>query len=107
MPKAEADVPEAMAALYDTYFYVEEPDEEGYANDDTEHLEAAEPWFREAAEAGYAPAMNNMAITLSHLERYEKAWEWMIRASKAGHINGRQWQASCYIEPEAEGHQMC
>ncbi len=136
LPKAEAGDPEAMSVLYDIYFYVEEPDEEkamdwllraaeaghvesmnllgeiarndeeSYAND-TERLEAAEPWFRQAAEVGYAPAMNNLAITLSHLERYEEAWDWMNKASEAGHINGRQWLASCYIEPEAEGRQLC
>ncbi|MCO7229318.1 sel1 repeat family protein [Halomonas sp. CnH100-B] len=136
LPKAEAGDPEAMSVLYDIYFYVEEPDEEkamdwllraavaghvesmdllgnivrndeeSYANE-TERLAAAEPWFRQAAEAGYAPAMNNLAITLSHLELYEEAWDWMSKASEAGHINGRQWLASCYIEPEAEGRQMC
>ncbi|WP_447894187.1 tetratricopeptide repeat protein [Vreelandella sp. GE22] len=136
LPQAEAGDPEAMAALYYIYYYVEEPDEEealewldraaeaGNAwamhslgkrarNDedayssDTERLEAAEVWFRRAAEAGYAPGMNDLAVILSHLGRYEEAWEWMLQASEAGHINGRQWVASCYIEPEAQGREMC
>ena len=128
LPKAEAGDPEAMAALYDIYFYVEEPDkekamdwlrraaeaghvesinwlgelarndEENYAND-TERLEAAEQWFRQAAEAGYAPAMNNLAVTLSNLERYEEARVWRIKSSESGHINGRRWLAACNIVP--------
>lgn len=128
LPKAEAGDAEAMAALYDIYYYVKEPDEaeamkwlrraaeaghvesmnllgeiarndeEGYAND-TERLEAAEPWFREAAEAGYAPAMNNIAAVLSNLERYEEAREWRVKSSEAGHINGRRWIAACNIVP--------
>ena len=126
LPKAEAGDPEAMDALYDIYYYVEEPDEdeamkwlrraaeaghvesmnllgeiarndeEDYASD-TERLEAAEPWFREAAEAGYAPAMNNFAAVLSTLGKHQEAWEWVKNASEAGHINGRKWLARCYI----------
>ncbi|AVU12222.1 hypothetical protein BV504_01695 [Halomonas sp. 'Soap Lake  len=136
LPKAEAGDAEAMAALYNIYYYVENPDEDeamkwlhraaeagnanamnwlgelarndeqGYAND-TERLQAAEVWFRKAAAAGYAPSMNNLAVVLSHLGHHEEAWEWMSKASEAGHINGRQWQASCYIEPEAKGREMC
>ena len=136
LPKAEAGDAEAMAELYNIYYYVEDPDEDeamawlhraaeagnvnainwlgelarndeqGYAND-TERLEEAEVWFRKAAEAGYAPAMNNLASVLNNLNRYEEAWEWMEAASEAGHINGRQWLASCYIEPEEEGREMC
>lgn len=136
LPKAEAGDAEAMAALYHIYYYVEDPDEDeamkwlhraaevgnvnsmnwlgelarnderGYAND-TERLEAAEVWFRKAAEADYAPSMNNLAVVLSHLGHHEEAWKWMSKASEAGHINGRQWQASCYIEPEAKGREMC
>ncbi|WP_447893608.1 tetratricopeptide repeat protein [Vreelandella sp. GE22] len=136
LPKAEDGDAEAMAALYYIYYYVEEPDEEealewldraaeaGNAwamntlgkrardnkdaySSDTERLEAAEVWFRRAVEAGYAPGMNDLAVILSHLGRYEEAWEWMLQASEAGHINGRQWVASCYIEPEAQGREMC
>ncbi|PCF93440.1 tetratricopeptide repeat protein [Vreelandella nigrificans] len=136
LPKAEAGDPEAMAALYNIYYYVEDPDEDeamqwlhraaeagnvhsmnwlgelarnderGYAND-TERLEAAEVWFRKAAEADYAPSMNNLAVVLSQLGRYDEAWDWMIKASMAGHVNGRLWQASCYLEPEAEGNGVC
>ncbi|MBZ5487737.1 sel1 repeat family protein [Halomonas aquamarina] len=136
LPQAEAGEPEAMAALYYIYYYVEDFDEEealtwlnraaeaGNAwamntlgklarddkdaySSDTERLEAAEVWFRRAAEAGYAPGMNDLAVVLSYLERYEDAWAWMLQASEAGHINGRQWVASCYIEPEAQGREMC
>lgn len=136
LPKAEAGDPEAMAALYDIYFYVEEPDEEkamdwllraaeaghvesmnllgeiarndedSYAND-TERLEAAETWFREAAEAGYAPAMNNLAAILTNSGRNDEAWEWITKASEAGHINGRRWIVACHIVPDEEGRNLC
>ena len=136
LSKAEVGDPEAMAALYDIYFYVEEPDEEkamdwlrraaeagqvesmnwlgelarndkdSYAND-TERLEAAETWFRKAAEAGYAPAMNNLSVVLNQLERNDEAWEWMMNASAAGHINARLWQASCYFQIDEEGTDIC
>ncbi|PRY58174.1 hypothetical protein B0H98_1211 [Vreelandella songnenensis] len=135
LPQAEAGDPEAMAALYYIYYYVEDFDEEealtwlnraaeaGNAwamntlgrlardedsySSDTERLEAAETWFRRAAEAGYAPGMNNLAVTLDQLEHYEEAWDWMIKASMAGHINGRLWQVSCYLEPEISENEMC
>ena len=136
LPKAEAGDPEAMSVLYDIYFYVEEPDEEkamdwllraaeaghvesmnllgniarndeeSYAND-VERLEAAEPWFRQAAEAGYTPAMNNLASVLNHLDQPEEAWEWITKASEAGHINGRGWLAACHIAPNEEGRSLC
>ncbi|WP_082925957.1 tetratricopeptide repeat protein [Halomonas sp. G11] len=136
LPKAKAGDPEAMAALYDIYYYVKDPDEdeamkwlrraaeaghvesmnllgeiarnneEGYDND-TERLEAAEVWFRKAAEAGYAPAMNNLASVLNHLDQPEEAWEWITKASEAGHINGRGWLAACSIEPDGEGMNLC
>ncbi|MGM0826375.1 MAG: tetratricopeptide repeat protein [Pseudomonadota bacterium] len=136
LPKAEAGDPEAMAALYDIYYYVKEPDEdeaikwlrraaeaghvesmhllgerarndeEGYDND-TERLEAAEVWFRKAAEAGYAPSMNNLASVLNHLDQPDEAWEWITKASEAGHMNGRGWLAACNIEPEEAGRELC
>ncbi|MFB9866057.1 tetratricopeptide repeat protein [Vreelandella sulfidaeris] len=136
LPKAEDGDAEAMAALYYIYYYVEEPDEEealewldraaeaGNAwamhslgkrarNDedayssDTERLEAAEVWFRQAAENGYAPGMNNLASVLNHLDQPENAWEWMTRASEAGHMNGRGWLAACNIAPNEGGRELC
>ncbi|MCG7591825.1 MULTISPECIES: tetratricopeptide repeat protein [Halomonadaceae] len=136
LPKAEAGDPEAMSVLYDIYFYVEEPDEEkamewllraaeaghvesmnllgkiarndedSYAND-TERLEAAEPWFRQAAEVGYAPAMHNLSSVLNHLGQPEESWEWVNKASDAGHIYGRTWLAACNIAPDWEELTLC
>lgn len=134
LPKAEAGDAEAMGALYDIYYYVEDPDEEKamewlvrsaeagnvesmnwlgrlarndeekYASD-TERLEAAEPWFRMAAEAGHAHSMSYLSATLNSLGEFQEAWEWIVKASDAGNINGRQWIATCYIDP-AES-EMC
>ncbi|WP_260578883.1 tetratricopeptide repeat protein [Vreelandella populi] len=134
LPKAEAGDREAMAALYYIYYYVEDPDEEealtwlnraaeadnawamntlgkrarddAYSSD-TERLEAAEVWFRRAAENGYAPGMNNLASALNHLDQPENAWEWMTRASEAGHMNGRGWLAACNIAPNEGGRELC
>ncbi|MBP5980324.1 MAG: sel1 repeat family protein [Halomonas sp.] len=136
LPKAEAGDPEAMAALYNIYYYLEEPDEEealkwlhraaeaGNTNamnwlgkrtrndndaydSDTERLEAAEVWFRRAAEAGYAPGMNNLASVLNHLNQPKEAWEWMTRASETGHMNGRGWLAACNVAPNEVGRELC
>ncbi|WP_217807997.1 tetratricopeptide repeat protein [Halomonas sp. CSM-2] len=136
LPKAEAGDAEAMAALYDIYYYVKEPDEdeamkwlrraaeaghvesmhllgeiarndeEGYASD-AERLEAAEVWFRKAAEAGYAPAMHNLSSVLNHLDQPEESWKWVNKASDAGHIYGRTWLAACNIEPDWEELTLC
>ncbi|PRY58077.1 hypothetical protein B0H98_1225 [Vreelandella songnenensis] len=135
LPLAEAGDQEAMAALYYIYYYVEDPDEEealtwlnraaeaGNAwamntlgklardddaySSDTERLEAAEVWFRRAAEAGYAPGMNNLASILNHLDHPEEAWQWMTKASEAGHMNGRGWLAACNIAPNEGGRELC
>ncbi|RUR52863.1 tetratricopeptide repeat protein [Vreelandella populi] len=136
LPKAEAGDAEAMGALYHIYYYVEEPDEEealkwlhraaeaGNANamnwlgelarnegdpfeHNTEKLEAAEAWFRRGAEAGYAPSMNNLASVLNHLNQPKEAWEWMTRASEAGHMNGRGWLAACNVAPNEGGRELC
>ncbi|WP_161786299.1 tetratricopeptide repeat protein [Halomonas sp. TG39a] len=96
LPKAEAGDPDAMAALYDIYYYVEDPDEdeamkwlrraaeaghvesmnllgeiarndeEGYTSD-TERLEAAEYWFNQGAELGYVPAIHNLSLNFMEL----------------------------------------
>ncbi|MGR2740815.1 tetratricopeptide repeat protein [Billgrantia sp. Q4P2] len=134
LPKAESGDADAMGALYDIYTYLDRhdeamewllqsaeagnlnsmnwlghlarDDEENYATE-TERLEAAAEWHRRAAEAGYAPAMNDLSSVLNNLGRHEEAWEWMVHASEAGHINGRLWQAACYIEPDSEENEMC
>ncbi len=112
LPKAEDGDPEAMMALYSIYavedreaanHWLLEAAEAGnvYAQDwlgrrirdgesgtrytnDTERREAAEVWFRQAAELGYPPSMSNLAGILANLERYDEAWEWMEKASDAG-----------------------
>ncbi|MCC5881912.1 MAG: sel1 repeat family protein, partial [Halomonas sp.] len=127
LPKAEAGDADAMGALYDIYTYLDRhaeamewllrsadagnlssmnwlgqlarDDEENYATE-TERLEAAAKWYRKAAEAGHVPSMSFLAATLNSLGRYEEAWQWIISASEGGNINGRQWLATCYIDPQ-------
>ncbi|PMR68907.1 hypothetical protein CR158_02610 [Halomonas heilongjiangensis] len=127
LPKAEAGDAEAMGALYDIYTYLDQHDEAmewlllsaeagnldsmnwlgQLARDDEanyatepERLEAAAKWYRKAAEAGHAPSMSYLASTLNSLGRSEEAWQWMVKASEVGNINGRQWLATCYIDPQ-------
>ncbi len=135
LPKAEDGDPEAMMALYSIYavedreaanhWLLEAAEADNvYAQDwlgrrirdgesgtrytnDTERLEAAEVWFRRAAELGYPPSMSNLAGILANLERYNEAWEWMEKASDGGLINGRQWLADCNIMPNTEGRKLC
>ncbi|WP_447529761.1 tetratricopeptide repeat protein [Vreelandella sp. TE19] len=77
-----------------------------YTND-TERREAAEVLFRRAAELGYPPSMSNLAGILANLERYDEAWEWMEKASDAGHMNGRMWLVACNIVPNNEENELC
>ncbi|WP_447894180.1 tetratricopeptide repeat protein [Vreelandella sp. GE22] len=130
LPKAEEGDTDAMVALYSIYAKLgdmevadhwlleaaeadntyaqdwlgrrirSEHDSYGSYVNDTERLEAAEAWFRRAAELGYAPSMNNLSATLVHLGRLEEAYDWMIRASDAGMALSRFAIGWCYIEPE-------
>ncbi|WP_447894171.1 tetratricopeptide repeat protein [Vreelandella sp. GE22] len=69
-----------------------------YTND-TERLEAAEVWFRHGAEMGYGPAIRNLAFTLKQLGSLDEAYEWLIKASQAGDIQGRLRLSWCYLDP--------
>ncbi|MFB9866054.1 tetratricopeptide repeat protein [Vreelandella sulfidaeris] len=122
LPKAEAGDAAAMFALYSIYASLEDVEASGEwlleaaeagnveaqtwlgrkirsGASDIEAQEAAAKWFRRAAEEGYAPSMSYLAATLNSLGDSLEAWEWMVKASEAGNISGRQWLASCYIDP--------
>ncbi|SDM76635.1 hypothetical protein SAMN05192555_11919 [Franzmannia pantelleriensis] len=134
LPMAESGDADAMFALYPVYAtlgypsaplkWLKQAAEEGNVeaqhrlgqriqddrtaySDETERLEAAEPWFRRAAEAGYPRAMSALARLLNEQGHYDESWEWMLKASEGGHINARQWLAYCYIEPDEENNGMC
>ncbi|WP_447926893.1 tetratricopeptide repeat protein [Vreelandella sp. EE27] len=128
LPKAEDGDAEAMMALYSIYavedreaanhWLLEAAEADNvYAQDwlgrrirdgesgtsytnDTERLEAAEAWFRRAAELGYAPAMRNLSATLAQLGLEDESYEWMVKASEAGVIDARLGVGWCYLEPE-------
>ncbi|WP_447894174.1 tetratricopeptide repeat protein [Vreelandella sp. GE22] len=134
LPKAEDGDADAMMALYSIYATMEDADaanhwlleaaeadsvyaldwlgrraiddQDNYASE-TELLEAAEGWFRRAAELGYPPAMSNLSAILRNLKHYDEAWEWIEKASDAGHMNGRQWLADCNIMPNSKGRELC
>ncbi|EHJ92597.1 hypothetical protein KUC_2554 [Vreelandella boliviensis LC1] len=59
LPEAEAGDPEAMAALYDIYYYVKEPDED-----------EAMKWLRRAAEAGHVESMHLLGEIARNDEGY-------------------------------------
>nr|WP_240457613.1 tetratricopeptide repeat protein [Halomonas socia] len=132
LPQAKDGDPDAMFALYSVYATLEDAEasnkwlmqaaEVGSVEaqnllgrqtrgnrdsypDDTGRLKAAERWFRMAAEAGHAPSMSYLSATLNNLGEFQEAWEWIVKASDAGNINGRQWIATCYINPEES--EMC
>jgi uncharacterized protein len=65
-------------------------------------LATAERWLRQAAEHDYAPAMNSLGKLLREQENYSEAIQWFVNASEHGHINGRMWLASCYIDPDED-----
>lgn len=75
--------------------------------DEESRLNAAERWFRRAAESGYPRAMSSLSRLLHEQGNDVEAWEWMTSASNAGHINARQWLAYCYIEPDDERNAIC
>lgn len=126
LPKAEDGDSEAMMALYSIYAalgdmgaanhwlleaaeadntYAQDwlgrqiiGDQEEYSND-TERFEAAEVWFRRAAEQGYGPSLKNISSVSLHLGRSEEAYEWLVRASNAGLVDARLGIAWCYLDP--------
>ncbi|SEG42342.1 tetratricopeptide repeat protein [Billgrantia desiderata] len=126
-PKAEAGDSDAMLLMFDIYRMFDQPrragdwleraaeagqpeaqtilgnqilDGRGWYLTNGRRLSAAEAWFRQAAEQRYVPAMDRLAATLSNLGRHQEAWTWFEAASELGHINGRRWLGSCYMEPE-------
>ncbi|MFY0991883.1 tetratricopeptide repeat protein [Halomonas sp. C05BenzN] len=130
LPQAEAGDAAAMGVLFDIYSALEQPQvaddwleragEAGDAEsqywlgiligdglgdypDEAQRKEVAEAWLRRAAEQGYAPAINRLSALLSQRERYKEAWEWMVQASEAGHMNGRLGIGWCYLNPEERG----
>ncbi|RUR40869.1 sel1 repeat family protein [Vreelandella populi] len=134
LERAEAGDIEAMFALYPLYATLEYDDEPLYwleksaeagnveaqlklggrirndqSNypDEASRLNAAEGWFRRAAEAGYPRAMSSLSRLLHEQGNDDEAWEWMTSASNAGHINARQWLAYCYIEPSDKRNAIC
>jgi uncharacterized protein len=129
LPKAEEGDPGAMGVLFDVYNTLGQPEEtvswleraseaghvesqyrmghlihDGYGDypDETQRREEAEAWYRRAAEGGYPPAMNRLSALLSQKGEYEEAWEWIVRASDAGHMNGRLTVGWCLFDPETE-----
>nr|WP_225884868.1 tetratricopeptide repeat protein [Halomonas elongata] len=127
LPRAEAGDTDAMLALYHVYRLMDDRGEgvdwlekaakagnpeaqtrlgmnirggQGWYFLESRRLEAAEEWFRKAAEQGYVPAMDALSAVISNLERYDEAWEWTVKSSEGGDLNGRKWLANCYLDPD-------
>ncbi|ABI56488.1 tetratricopeptide repeat protein [Alkalilimnicola ehrlichii MLHE-1] len=125
LPKAEEGDPDAMLALYSIYVALEEVEEgrnwlrnaaraglpqaqdlwasriqerSGEWPPPLEDVKAAEPWFRKAAEQGYAPGMYNLSLALRDQERYNEDWKWTKKSSRHGHISGRLAVGWCYLD---------
>ncbi|WP_369335835.1 tetratricopeptide repeat protein [Halomonas sp. ND22Bw] len=127
LPKAEAGDTDAMLALYHIYRLMDDSGEgvewlekaadagnpeaqtrlgmnirggQGWYFLESRRLEAAEEWFRRAADQGYVPAMSDLAGVLEKQEEFEKAWEWTVKASDNGHTEERFGVGWCYLNPE-------
>ncbi|RLK46773.1 hypothetical protein DFR31_2479 [Alkalispirillum mobile] len=137
LPRAEKGDPEAMSTLFDVYNMLGEPrtaldwleraaeagnpeaqDWLGTITQERsdewppplEDVKAAEPWFRKAAEQGYAPAMNKLSKNLRRQERFGEAWTWAQDAADHGHVDSRFSIAWCHLDPslgEEEGNPFC
>ncbi|PSJ20597.1 sel1 repeat family protein [Halomonas sp. ND22Bw] len=127
LPKAEAGDTDAMLALYHIYRLMDDSGEgvewlekaaeagnpeaqtrlgmnirggQGWYFLESRRLEAAEEWFRKAAEQGYVPAMTSLSDVLEKLDKHDQAWRWKVRASDNGHVDDRLTLGWCYINPE-------
>lgn len=125
LPRAENEDSEAMSTLFDVYNMLGEPrtaldwleraaeagnpeaqdwlgtitqNRSGELPPKLEDVKAAEPWFRKAAEQGYAPAMYNLSLALRKQERHDEDWEWTQQSSQHGHISGRLAVGWCYLD---------
>ncbi|MFM9272021.1 tetratricopeptide repeat protein [Halomonas elongata] len=138
LPKAEAGDTDAMLALYHVYRLMDDSGEgvdwlekaakagnpeaqtrlgmnirggQGWYFLESRRLEAAEEWFRKAAEQGYVPAMSDLAGVLEKQEKLKQAWEWTVKASEHGDVEERFGIGWCYLNPEelnaAAGIDMC
>lgn len=52
-------------------------------------LASAMAWYREAAEAGFAPAQAKLAFVLDHAEENEEAVAWFAKAAEQGNAEGQ------------------
>ncbi|UYG07066.1 tetratricopeptide repeat protein [Halomonas sp. M4R1S46] len=77
-------------------------DGQGWYFLESRRLEAAEAWFRKAAEQRYVPAMAQLSNVSVRLEEYDQAWKWMIEASRGGHVDKRLGEGWCYLEPDRD-----
>ncbi|MCK2184371.1 tetratricopeptide repeat protein [Halomonas getboli] len=127
LPRAEAGDTDAMLALYHIYRLMDDSGEgvewlekaaeagnpeaqtrlgmnisggQGWYFLESRRLEAAEEWFRKAAEQGYVPAMSSLSDVLEKLDKHDQAWRWKVRASDNGHVDDRLTLGWCYLNPE-------
>ncbi|OBX35972.1 Sel1 repeat protein [Halomonas elongata] len=134
LPRAEAGDTDAMLALYHVYRlmddrgegvdWLEKSAEQGNPEAQTRlgksildgqgwyflksrRLEAAEEWFRKAAEQGYVPAMSQLYGVLSRQGNSQNAWHWLIAASEAGHRDSRINLGWCYLNKTQQLEGLC
>lgn len=132
LPKAKNGDTDAMLALYHIYRLLDDSGEgvewleqaaeagnpeaqtrlgmnirggQGWYFLESRRLEAAEEWFRKATEQGYVPAMAELSSIYSKQEEYDKAWQWMVNASRGGEFDKRLGEGWCYLDPDSG--EMC
>ncbi|MDI5985123.1 tetratricopeptide repeat protein [Halomonas sp. M4R5S39] len=126
-PRAEAGDPDAMLELFHTYRMLDESsragewlesaaeagqpeaqtilgtqilDGRGWYWTNSRRLEAAEGWFRRAAEQGYVPAIDQLSSVLRDKGEYEEAWHWANKASDNGSYDSRLLIGACSLNPD-------
>ena len=71
-------------------------------------LRAALPWYRRAAELGYAPAMGRIRGVLHWLdERTDEYWHWTQQAALHGHVDNNLNIGACYLDPDESPYHHC
>ncbi|QTP55288.1 sel1 repeat family protein [Billgrantia sulfidoxydans] len=82
-------------------------EDEDYIPDEEERLGTAERWLQDAAEQGYVPAMDRLAMVMRQQGRDEEAWTWLVKASEGGHKSARGNIGWCLLNPEERGEDFC
>ncbi len=134
LPKAKAGDTDAMLALYHIYRLMDDSGEgvewlekaaeagnpeaqtrlgmnirggQGWYFLESRRTEAAEEWFRRAADKGYVPAMSELSGLLANKGESREAWQWLVSASREGDRGSRVNLGWCYLNKSQQLDGLC